>query len=390
MKRSALYEAPDSENEALFIADTIENRLARNPKERVAILYRTNAQSRQIEEALRRYGRKYVVVGGFSFYQRAEVKDAIAYLKVAGQPHDSVSLLRIINTPARGIGKTTVEQIEQYAQTHGLPLWNALEEMLDQRLFPGRAEAALAAFHRMMKELRENVDERPAFDTLAAVLSETGYKKSLEEEAHRRGSRPARQSGRASECAVDAAERGESMRDFLDHAALVSDADSADERATISLLTMHNAKGLEFPVVFIAGLEEGLFPHSRSLDSEAAMEEERRLCYVGMTRAETKLFLSWARLPTALRRRSARTIHPFAIPQRGPAGPAGSRAWRPGPRGSYTPSATRSATRRAETFILGRLIIRWRTSSSSSPKRACRRLRDWEHRSRQRQCRRSR
>jgi DNA helicase-2/ATP-dependent DNA helicase PcrA len=294
-EKVSLYEAPDSENEALYIADTIENRLSRNAKERVAILYRTNAQSRQIEEALRRYGRKYVVVGGFSFYQRAEVKDAIAYLKALVSATDSVSLLRIINTPARGIGKTTVEQIEQYAQKHGMPLWNALEEMLDQRLFPGRADAALAAFHRMMKELREKVDERPAFDTLAAVLSETGYKQSLEDEGTEEARARLANLEELLNAAVDATERGETMRDFLDHAALVSDADSADERATISLLTMHNAKGLEFPVVFIAGLEEGLFPHSRSLDSETAMEEERRLCYVGMTRAETKLFLSWAR-----------------------------------------------------------------------------------------------
>ncbi len=291
----SLYEAPDSENEALYIADTIENRLARNPQERVAVLYRTNAQSRQIEEALRRYGRKYVVVGGFSFYQRAEVKDALAYLKALVSPNDSISLLRIINTPARGIGRTTVEQIEQYALQHRMPLWTALEEMLAQRAFPGRAEAALTAFHRMMKEIGENIEQRPAFDTLAAVLSQTGYKKMLEEEATEESRARLANLDELLNAAVDAAERGEGIRDFLDHAALVSDADSADERAQISLLTMHNAKGLEFPVVFIAGLEEGLFPHSRSLESEAAMEEERRLCYVGMTRAETKLYLSWAR-----------------------------------------------------------------------------------------------
>jgi DNA helicase II / ATP-dependent DNA helicase PcrA len=294
-EKVSLYEAPDSENEALYIADTIENRLGKNPRERVAILYRTNAQSRQIEEALRRYGRKYVVVGGFSFYQRAEVKDALAYLKALVSPNDSVSLQRIINTPARGIGKTTIEQIEQFAQTHGVSLWTALEQMLEQRVFPARAEAALASFHRMMNELAEKVEERPAFETLAGVLTETGYKKSLEGEGTEESRARLANLDELLNAAVDAAERGEGLRDFLDHAALVSDADSADERAVISLLTMHNAKGLEFPVVFIAGLEEGLFPHSRSLDSETAMEEERRLCYVGMTRAETKLFLSWAR-----------------------------------------------------------------------------------------------
>ena len=294
-EKITLYEAPDAENEALYIADTIENRLAKDPYERVAVLYRTNAQSRQIEEALRRYGRKYVVVGGFSFYQRAEVKDALAYLKALVNLQDSVSLLRIVNVPARGIGRTTVEQIEQYALTHSLPLWSALEEMLEKRAFAPRAEAALEAFHRMMKELGVNVDQRPAFDTLQAVLNETGYRKMLDEEATEESRARLANLDELLNAAVDSSERGESLRDFLDHAALVSDADSADERAGISLLTMHNAKGLEFPIVFIAGLEEGLFPHSRSLDSESAMEEERRLCYVGMTRARTKLFLSWAR-----------------------------------------------------------------------------------------------
>ncbi len=294
-EKVTLYEAPDSENEALYIADTIENRLARNPKDRIAVLYRTNSQSRQIEEALRRYNRKYVVVGGFSFYQRAEVKDVLAYLKVLATPQDSVSLLRIINVPARGIGRTTVEQIEQYALEHELSLWTALKEMLDHRMFPARAEAALSAFRRLIEELSQGVETRPAAETLQAVLDRTGYSRMLAEE----GTEEARaRLGNIEElinAAADAADRGETIREFLDHAALVSDADSADERATVSLLTMHNAKGLEFPIVFIAGLEEGLFPHSRSLDYEAAMEEERRLCYVGMTRAESKLYLTWAR-----------------------------------------------------------------------------------------------
>jgi DNA helicase II / ATP-dependent DNA helicase PcrA len=294
-EKITLYEAPDAENEALFIADSIENRLSRNPNHRVAVLYRTNAQSRQVEEALRRYGRKYVVVGGFSFYQRAEVKDLLAYLKALVSPQDSISLLRIINTPARGIGRTTVEQIEQYALAHSLALWTALERMLEERAFPPRAESALSAFHRMIAELAADVESSPVADTVRALLEDTGYRSMLEDE----GTEEARtRLGNLDEllnAAVDASERGETVRDFLDHAALVSDADSADERAPISLLTMHNAKGLEFPIVFIAGLEEGLFPHSRSLDSEGAMEEERRLFYVAMTRAETKLHLSWAR-----------------------------------------------------------------------------------------------
>jgi DNA helicase-2/ATP-dependent DNA helicase PcrA len=307
-----LYESPDSENEALWIADTVEKHLSIQPKQRVAILYRTNSQSRQIEEALRRYGRKYIVVGGFSFYQRAEVKDILAYLKVLVSPQDSISLLRIINTPARGIGRTTIEQMEQYALAHQLSLWSALERMLEEHAFPGRAEAALSAFHRMILELSAGVETHPIADTLAGAIERTGYRKMLEEEGTEDARSRLSNLDELVNAAADACERGEGLRDFLDHAALVSDADSADERVPVSLLTMHNAKGLEFPVVFIAGLEEGLFPHSRSLDSESAMEEERRLCYVGMTRAETKLYLSWARY----RRRFGGGLPEVSLPSR--------------------------------------------------------------------------
>lgn len=294
-QKISLYEAPDAENEALWIADKVEASFRENPKDRVAILYRTNSQSRQIEEALRRYGRKYIVVGGFSFYQRAEVKDILAYLKVLVSPQDSISLLRIINTPARGIGRTTMEQVEQYALQNNLSLWSALGQMLEKRVFPGRAEAALSAFHRMITELGAQVDGRPIADSLRDLMERTGYRRMLEEENTEEAKSRLANLDELLNAAVDAGERGESIRDFLDHAALVADADSADERAPVSLLTMHNAKGLEFPVVFIAGLEEGLFPHSRSLSTESAMEEERRLCYVGMTRAEKKLHLTWAR-----------------------------------------------------------------------------------------------
>ncbi len=294
-QKISLYEAPDSENEALWIADKVEASFRDNPKDRVAILYRTNSQSRQIEEALRRYGRKYIVVGGFSFYQRAEVKDILAYLKVLVSPQDSISLLRIVNTPARGIGRTTMEQVEQYALQHNLALWSALGQMLEERAFPGRAEAALSAFHRMITELGRQVDARPIADSLRDLMERTGYRRMLDEENTEQAKTRLANLDELLNAAVDAGERGESIRDFLDHAALVADADSTDERAPVSLLTMHNAKGLEFPVVFIAGLEEGLFPHSRSLNSESSMEEERRLCYVGMTRAEKKLHLTWAR-----------------------------------------------------------------------------------------------
>jgi len=290
-----LYTGYDGENEALFIADSIDKALRQHPGDRVAVLYRTNSQSRQIEEALRRYGIKYLVVGGFSFYQRAEVKDAVAYLKLALSPQDSISLLRIVNTPARGIGKTTVEQIEQYARSHGLSLWTALGRMIDEQQFPGRAQAALVAFRAVIEELVKALAEMPLNEAIDFLLERTGYLAMLEREDTPESLARVENLKELVNAAAEAEERGESVVDFLDHAALVADSDELDNQAKVSLMTLHNAKGLEFAVVFLAGLEEGLFPHSRSLESAALMEEERRLCYVGMTRAEKRLFLSWAR-----------------------------------------------------------------------------------------------
>ncbi|MEP7355046.1 MAG: UvrD-helicase domain-containing protein [Acidobacteriota bacterium] len=290
-----LYEAPDAEAEALWISDSIEARLNRFPNDTVAVLYRTNSQSRQIEEALRRYGRKYVVVGGLSFYHRAEVKDVLSYLKVLVTPQDNLTLLRIINTPARGIGRTTIDQLEQYGNEHRVPLWTAMEHLIEKKTLGARADAALAVFRNKMDQLSSGVESRPIADTMRSLLEETGYRKMLEEEGTEEAKTRLSNLDELLNAASDADERGEGLREFLDHAALVAQADSVDQKAPISLLTMHNAKGLEFPVVFIAGLEEGLFPHSRSIDSDSAMEEERRLCYVGMTRAEKKLHLSWAR-----------------------------------------------------------------------------------------------
>ena len=289
------FEAFDGEQEALFIADTTERLLNQNPDQRVAVLYRTNFQSRQIEEALRRYGRKYVVLGGFSFYQRAEIKDALAYLKILASPHDSVSLLRVINTPARGIGKGTIDQIEQYALKNELSVWSAIGRMLDENLFPGRAETSLRAFRNMIQELAAMLATAPVSEILEAILTRTGYSAMLEAGQDPESEARVANLNELVNAASESGQRGEGVMEFLDHAALVSDTDNLDERAQVSLLTLHNAKGLEFPIVFLAGMEEGLFPHMRSLDSKAAMEEERRLCYVGMTRAEQRLFLTSAR-----------------------------------------------------------------------------------------------
>jgi len=290
-----VYPAHDAENEALFIADTTEKILRQHKDWRVAVLYRTNSQSRQIEEAMRRYGRKYNVVGGFSYYQRAEVKDVLSYLKLAYSQADSIALSRIINVPARGIGKTTLEQAEKFAAENALSLWDAIARLLETNQFGTRAHAAMAAFRNMILDLADEVQTKPLNEALAFIEERTGYRRMLEQDTSPEAEARIENLDELMNAAAEAVERGETITDFLDHAALVADADSIDEAAQVTLMTMHNAKGLEFPVVFLAGLEEGLFPHSRSLLSEAAMEEERRLCYVGMTRAEKRLILTWAK-----------------------------------------------------------------------------------------------
>lgn len=310
--RLSLFEAGDGEQEAMFIASTIERTFDREPGTKVAVLYRTNFQSRQIEEALRRIGRKYTVVGGISFYGRAEVKDALAYLKLLSSPDDSIALLRIINTPARGIGKTTVEQIELYALNHGLSLWAAIQQMIEERAFAARAESALQAFVKVIRETQSSLGKLGLNDLLRELLDQTGYFRMLREDQAPDAETRLGNLEELINAAADAQERGESITGFLDHAALVAQADQLDEKASITLMTMHNAKGLEFPVVFVAGCEEGLFPHSRSRDNEEFLEEERRLCYVALTRAEKRLYLSHARF----RRRFGGGMPEATIPSR--------------------------------------------------------------------------
>ena len=291
----SIYPAHDSENEALFIADTTDKILRQYPERRVAVLYRTNSQSRQIEEAMRRYNRKYNVVGGFSYYQRAEVKDIIAYLKLATSPVDSIALSRIINVPARGIGRTSLEQVEQVANENGLSIWETIGKMLDENQFGTRAYAAFSAFRDLVNDLALAVQTKPLNEALTFIEERTGYRKMLETDTAPESEGKIDNLDELKNAAAEAVERGETVADFLDHAALVADSDGVDESALVTLMTIHNAKGLEYPVVFLAGLEENIFPHSRSLLNEAAMEEERRLCYVGMTRAEKRLIITWAK-----------------------------------------------------------------------------------------------
>jgi DNA helicase II / ATP-dependent DNA helicase PcrA len=293
-----LYGGYDSENEALFIADTTEKYLASNPGDHVAILYRTNSQSRQIEEALRRYGRKYNVVGGFSFYQRAEIKDTVAYLKLASSNVDSVSLMRVINTPARGIGRTTMDQIERYGREHGLNLWDSIERIIDDQQLSTRSQSSLVIFRNLIQELSLVASTSALPDVIRHILDRTGYRRMLQQEKTPESETRLENLDELINAAADAHERGETLGDFLDNAALVADADSYDEQSPVTLMTLHNAKGLEFPLVFLSGMEQGLFPHSRSINADSidALEEERRLCYVGMTRARKKLVLTWAKM----------------------------------------------------------------------------------------------
>jgi DNA helicase-2/ATP-dependent DNA helicase PcrA len=420
------YEAPDGENEALFAADYISKYLReavdQGENARAAVLYRTNSQSRLYEEAMRRYGLKYHVVGGFSFYERAEIKDMISYLKVIHNPDDTISLLRVINTPVRGIGKTSIETLERVALETGLSLWGAISEVVKRQLLPPRAVAALKTFVNIIEDGRAiltgtiarhleetaaieqaetdladveddtdfspdnfsfdfggdlGADEEISFDgpSLVAPLVEpangvpaddveagrlhysqrdagatngaatsgdaddvvgdgsssvfdapvagtaeilkflidrTGYIKLLEAEDTPEAFSRVENLRELVNAAMDSRDRGETLDQFLDHAALVSDADAYDERAQITLMTLHAAKGLEFPLIFLGGLEEGLFPHSRTFLQPDDVEEERRLCYVGMTRAMDTLILTRA----VYRRRYGTDLPEASIPSR--------------------------------------------------------------------------
>jgi DNA helicase II / ATP-dependent DNA helicase PcrA len=418
------YEAPDGENEALFAADAIAKYLReaaqRGETPRAAVLYRTNSQSRLFEEGMRRYGLKYHVVGGFSFYDRSEIKDMISYLKVIQNPDDSISLLRVINRPTRGIGQGTMDIIERLALETGLSLWGATREAIRRQLLPPRALAALKSFQQLIidaqamlagtfaEQLEEGAeaqhvnadnllkeadgnptqlpeapqilhadeddseDDAAAFDPtefentsfdfggayigdevesgpsvlpaippqqeitadktdpetaapdsfsapavstadiLKFLIDRTGYIKILEAEDTPEAFSRIENLRELVNAAMDSRDRGETLDQFLDHAALISDADDYDERSQVTLMSLHAAKGLEFPLVFLSGLEEGLFPHSRTMLQPDEVEEERRLCYVGMTRAMDQLILTRA----VYRRRYGTDLPEASVPSR--------------------------------------------------------------------------
>ncbi len=406
------YEAPDGENEALFAADHVAKYLReateRGETPRAAVLYRTNSQSRLFEEAMRRYGLKYKVVGGFSFYERSEIKDMISYLKVIHNPDDSISLLRVINTPTRGIGKGTIDTLERLALETGLSLWGAIAEAIRRELLPPRALTSLKSFQQLLEDARAMLagtfveqlegdaarvaangsavgnselrsdpasgsesqpEDATAFDPsefenfsfdfgaadadssagvppaelleaeqaarppepqvgsapdsfptptvstadiLKFLIDRTGYIKLLEDEDSPEAFSRIENLRELVNASMDSRDRGETLDEFLDHAALVADADDYDERAQITLMSLHAAKGLEFPLVFLSGLEEGLFPHSRTMLVPEDIEEERRLCYVGMTRAMDQLILTRA----VYRRRYGTDLPEASVPSR--------------------------------------------------------------------------
>jgi len=290
-----LFEAADADEEALYVAVEIHRALATDDQGSIAVLYRTNAQSRMFEEALRRVGIEYRLVGGFSFYARAEVRDLLAYARLVTNRRDGASFLRIVNVPPRGIGETTLAALEQSARRGNMSLWQALEQELAAKLLPARALRALEAFYALIRELVAAREQSTMRGFLRDLLDRTRYLEMLRAENTPEAEGRIENLQELVNAAAEADERGESLAEFLDHAALVSDADDFDERARVTLMTLHSAKGLEFSTVFLAGLEEGLFPHKLSLEDEAAIEEERRLCYVGMTRAKDRLMMTWAR-----------------------------------------------------------------------------------------------
>jgi DNA helicase-2/ATP-dependent DNA helicase PcrA len=378
------YEAPDGENEALFIADKIQAFLhAQDSSEgqnrgAAAVLYRTNSQSRLIEEALRRYNISYTMVGGFSFYERAEIKDLLAYLRLVRNPHDSVALSRIINVPARAIGERTLKTLEELALKADQSIWAVLGDAIKNRLFPTRTLTALESFRQLILDAQAMMDpdfagkltadvaeahaggsdtgfafgeaapDQPAErsqpspevdsdaeevandeekevsgfrspgdsatlpELIRFLIDRTGYIKALETEGSPEAFSRIENLKELANAAHDAEERSETLAEFLDHAALASDTDQFDPNARVTLMTLHAAKGLEFPLVFLAGLEEGLFPHSRTLSSPEELEEERRLCYVGMTRAMNSLILTRAHY----RRRYGADMPEASVPSR--------------------------------------------------------------------------
>ena len=287
------FEARDAQAEAEFVAGELERILGDDPDQTCAVEYRTNFQSRSFEEVFRRRGLRYKLVGGFSFYNRAEVKDALAYVRLALHPEDDISLLRVLNVPARGIGKTTVDALRDITQREDLSFWEAMESLMTN-LNASRSVAPLRVFRELIVRLQEAYATKEAAEFLRYVLEETGYMAALKDRNTPEDVARIENLEELVRAVAESIEAGESFTDFLDAAALVSDADSFEGKPGVTLITLHSTKGLEFDHVFLTGLEDGICPHSRSINEEKGIEEERRLVYVGMTRARKSLTLTRA------------------------------------------------------------------------------------------------
>ena len=305
------YQAQTEHDEADYIAGVIYNRheISHEPYGDMAILFRTNAQSRVLEEKLMRYAIPYTMVGGTKFYDRKEIKDVLAYLRLLYNPEDSLSLTRIINVPKRNIGATTMEHVAAYAEAQGISLFEALSST-DEIPVTKRAKASLENFAAMIFDLLNDIEGKDVLSLVETVIKQTGYGDMLDKEAEHDPQGESRKENVGEFLSVakdymDSNPEG-NLQDFLENVALVSDVDdfeSSDSKVT--LMTLHAAKGLEFPVVFLTGLDEGLFPHSRTLMDPAQVEEERRLAYVGITRAERQLYVTNAVTRTMYGRISA-------------------------------------------------------------------------------------
>jgi DNA helicase-2/ATP-dependent DNA helicase PcrA len=297
----ALYAAFNEHDEARYVVETIEDALRKDGLKRseIAILYRSNAQSRVLEEALLRERIPYRIYGGQRFFERAEIKNAMAYLRLLDGRGNDAALERIVNVPARGIGEKTIESIREYARAHDVHMWEAIRLMLANKALPGRAASALGGFIELIEGLAEKVMAMPLHQMTQVVIEQSGLLAYHEAEKGEKGQARVENL----EELVSAARAFENDEDdeltplqaFLTHASLeAGDTQAAENEDSIQLMTLHSAKGLEFPLVFLVGMEEGLFPHKMSLEEPGRLEEERRLAYVGITRAMQKLVISYA------------------------------------------------------------------------------------------------
>ena len=296
-----LHKADEEQQEARFVIRQMQYMVKHNPEldwGSFAILYRTNAQSRPFEDLLIQGSIPYNIVGGLKFYDRKEVKDALAYLRLLVNPDDTVSLLRIINTPRRGIGKTTINSLSDAAQELGVPLWEIISDETSATTMSGRASKSVNQFSQMIQTARSQLETATASDILNFIMEESGYVDNLKQQGTDEADNRIANIYELGNAMVQFQEDNEetSLEAFLSSAALASDLDNLEEGASkVSLMTLHSAKGLEFPIVYLVGVEQGLLPHSRTLNDPLEMEEERRLCYVGITRAQEQLFMTYTR-----------------------------------------------------------------------------------------------